>query len=155
VTVRPAASLAIVALVMALSTAQARAAESAPAPLLPWEVEAGEVRAPLGGLRGDAARGREIVFSRDSNCVLCHAVPGGDPRAMGNLGPPLDGVGRRASAGALRLRIIDASQFNPQSIMPAYYRVSDRVRVAAAWQGRPVLGAQAIEDVVQYLVSLQ
>ena len=123
--------------------------------LVPFAVVGDAVEAPLAGLRGDPVRGREIVFSRESNCVLCHQVPGGNPRAMGNLGPPIEGVGGRLSEGQVRLRLIDSSRLVPDSIMPAYYRTEGRVRVASAFAGKPVLDAQAIEDVVQYLGTLR
>ncbi len=127
----------------------------APAPLVSVHIEGDVIATPLAGLRGDPVRGREIVFSRDSNCVLCHQVPGGNPRSMGNLGPPIEGVGARLSEGQLRLRLVDSSRLVPESIMPAYYRVDGRVRVASAFAGKPVLDAQAIEDVVQYLGTLR
>jgi sulfur-oxidizing protein SoxX len=44
---------------------------------------------------------------------------------------------------------------NPDSIMPAYYRVEGLERVAAAWRDRPVLTAQEIEDVVAFLATLR
>jgi sulfur-oxidizing protein SoxX len=55
----------------------------------------------------------------------------------------------------LRLRIADAQRLNPASIMPAYYRTDGLVRVGAAWQEKPVLGAQQIEDVVAFLLTLK
>ena len=139
--------------------AQPRPAPSAPGAaaqdLAGFQVVAGAIDRPLADLRGDATRGREVVFSRESNCTLCHQVPGGNARSMGNLGPPIDGAGARLSEGQLRLRMVDSSLVVPESIMPAYYRAEGRVRVAAAFAGRPVLDAQAIEDVVAYLGTLR
>ncbi len=145
-----ACSLAL-ALVLVFAASASRADDD----LLPFRVEAGAINEALGGLSGEAARGRALVFSRTANCVLCHQVPGGDSQAMGDLGPPLDQVGARLNAGQLRLRVVDSSRINPQSIMPAYYRVEGRVRVAAAFAGHPVLDAQGIEDVVRYLETLR
>jgi sulfur-oxidizing protein SoxX len=39
--------------------------------------------------------------------------------------------------------------------MPAYYRTEGLLRVAVAYQGKPVLSAQQVEDVVAFLASLR
>jgi sulfur-oxidizing protein SoxX len=39
--------------------------------------------------------------------------------------------------------------------MPPYYRTEDLTRVAPAYQGKPVLSAEQIEDVVAYLATLR
>lgn len=113
------------------------------------------VPSPLTSTSGDPARGRAITLGRDANCVLCHAVPGPDVRFAGNLGPPLAGVGARLSAGQLRLRIVDSSRLNPETIMPAYHRVDGLRQVAKEFAGKPVLDAQSVEDVVAYLLTLR
>ena len=59
------------------------------------------------------------------------------------------------SAGQLRLRIVDASRLNPNTIMPPYYRVDGLERVAANFRGKPILSAEQIEDVVAFLVTLK
>jgi sulfur-oxidizing protein SoxX len=111
---------------------------------------------PLGGVRGDAARGRALVVARDpANCILCHAVPDPDVRFAGNVGPPLAGVATRLSAAQMRLRIVDSTKLDPRSVMPAYYRIDGLSRVAAAWRGKPILTAQQIEDLVAYLETLR
>ena len=130
-------------------------ATTIPGAWAPYRVEGDAIRAPLAAVPGDAARGREIVMSRDSNCLLCHAVPEAGARAMGNLAPPLGGVGARLGEGQLRLRIVDSMRLNPQTIMPSYYRVDGLNRVAAAWRGKPVLTAQQVEDTVAYLLTLR
>lgn len=121
----------------------------------PYRVENDAIREPLAAAPGDAARGKQVVASRDSNCILCHAVPDTGLRSMGNLGPPLHGVGARLSEGQLRLRIVDSTRLNPDSIMPSYYRTDGLNQVAAAWRGKTVLTAQQIEDTIAYLVTLR
>ncbi len=105
---------------------------------------------------GDAARGRAIVANRQQGlCLLCHTGPIPEERFQGNLAPDLAGAGARWSEGQLRLRIADAQRLNPASIMPAYYRSDGLARVGANWQGKPVLEAQQIEDVVAFLLTLK
>ena len=130
-------------------------ATTTPGAWAPYLVEGDAIRGPLVAVPGDAARGREVVMSRDSNCLLCHAVPEAGARAMGNLAPPLGGVGARLGEGQLRLRIVDSMRLNPQTIMPSYYRVDGLNRVAAVWRGKPVLTAQQVEDTVAYLLTLR
>ena len=121
----------------------------------PYRVEENAIRAPLTGTPGDAARGREIVLARDYNCLLCHVVPGGEGRAMGNLAPPLNGVGARLSEGQMRLRIVDSLRVNRDTIMPSYYRTEGLSRVAEPWRGKPILTAQQVEDAVAWLLTLR
>ena len=122
----------------------------------PYQVAGGAIPEPLAGKIGDAARGRRIVLDRaDGNCLICHKVPEPDEPFQGELGPDLAGVGQRLTAGELRLRLVDQSRLNPATIMPPYHRVAGLVRVAEKWRDRPVLDAQAIEDVVAYLAGLK
>ena len=124
--------------------------------LLPYRIVGDAIPDPIGGLAGDAARGRVLVLDRTvGNCLICHKVPEPSERFMGELGPDLTGVGGRLSAGQLRLRLIDQSLLNPKTLMPPYYRVDGLKRVAERYRGRPVLDAQQLEDVVAYLTSLR
>lgn len=111
---------------------------------------------PLVGNGGDAARGRAIVANRTVGlCLLCHAAPIPEERFQGNLAPDLAGVGSRLSVGQLRLRIVDGSRLNANTIMPSYYRLSGLQRVARGFDGKTLLTAEQIEDVVAYLASLK
>lgn len=112
---------------------------------------------PLPGVaQGDPARGRAIVASRQAGlCLLCHSGPIPEERFQGNLGPDLDGIGARLSQGQIRLRLVDPGRLNAESIMPSYFRTDGLVRVAPSFQGKPVLSAQQIEDVVAYLATLK
>ena len=74
---------------------------------------------------------------------------------QGTLAPSLAGAGERSSEGQLRLRIVDASRLNPDTIMPAYYKIAELTRVAAAFKDRPILSAAEIEDVVAFLTTLR
>ncbi|MYM70374.1 sulfur oxidation c-type cytochrome SoxX [Pseudoduganella sp. FT55W] len=105
---------------------------------------------------GDAARGRAIVANRQlSLCLLCHTGPIPEERFQGNLAPDLRGAGQRWNADELRLRIMDASRFNPSTIMPSYYKTEGLNRVAANYKDKTILTAQQIEDVVAWLQTLK
>ncbi|KQW99966.1 sulfur oxidation c-type cytochrome SoxX [Massilia sp. Root418] len=118
---------------------------------------AADFSAPLPGVAaGDAARGRAIVASRQVGlCLLCHTGPIPEERFQGNLAPPLDGAGDRSTAAQLRQRLVDAASINPATIMPSYYKTEGLTRVSAAHQGKTILTAQQIEDVIAYLQTLR
>jgi sulfur-oxidizing protein SoxX len=104
---------------------------------------------------GDINRGRAIVASRQTGlCLLCHSGPFPEERFQGNLAPELGVSAGRLSASQLRARIVNASYFNPGTIMPTYYKADNLVRVAPKFVGQPILNEQEIEDVVAFLVSL-
>jgi len=110
----------------------------------------------LTGEPGDPRRGRAVVANRTLGlCLLCHSGPIPEERFQGNLAPNLAGAGTRFTEGQLRLRIVDGSRINPDTIMPAYYRAGDPPRVARAHAGRTILTAAQVEDVVAYLATLK
>jgi sulfur-oxidizing protein SoxX len=139
----------------AVAAALAGYAAAAPQLLSPYWVDGDAIRERLAAEPGDAARGKQVVASRDSNCLLCHSVPDAGTRFMGNLGPPLAGVATRLSEAQLRLRIVDSLRLNPETVMPSYYRMDGLNQVGEAWRGRPVLTAQQVEDTVAYLLTLR
>ena len=117
---------------------------------------AAEQPGPLTATPGDAARGRAIVANRQAGlCLLCHSAPIPEERSQGDLAPSLAGAGTRSSAAQLRLRLMDSKALNPASIMPSYYRREGFNRPGAAWEGKTILSAQQIEDVVAYLETLK
>ena len=117
---------------------------------------ADSIPASLTGAKGDPARGRAIVANRQVGlCLLCHKGPFPEERFQGDLAPDLAGVGARLPEGRMRLRIVDSTKVNPQSIMPAYYKSEGLTRVAPAFRGKTVLTAEQIEDVVAYLITLK
>ena len=112
--------------------------------------------AALTAAKGDPARGRAIVASRQVGlCLLCHRGPFPEERFQGTLAPDLSGIGARLSESQLRARIIDPARFNPETIMPAYFRTEGLARVAPSFKGRPILSAGQIEDVVAFLATLK
>jgi sulfur-oxidizing protein SoxX len=124
--------------------------------LVPYRIVNGSIPTPLTAHPGDPERGRRIVLDRNKgDCVVCHAMPLADRQFHGTVGPPLDGVGSRYTAGALRLRLVDPKVLNPNTAMPAYYKVAGLYRVLERYRGQPILTAQEIEDVVAYLLTLK
>jgi sulfur-oxidizing protein SoxX len=124
--------------------------------LRPFTMVGDAIPDPLGGARGDPARGRAIVTQRQTGlCLLCHSGPFPEERFQGTIAPDLGGAGSRWSEGQLRLRLVDSARINPATIMPSYYRIDGLVRVAPAWGGKPVLTAEQIEDVVAFLMTLK
>ncbi|MGG5887746.1 sulfur oxidation c-type cytochrome SoxX [Falsiroseomonas sp. HC035] len=110
----------------------------------------------LTGEAGDAARGRAIVADRQRGlCLLCHSGPFPEEPFQGNLAPSLAGAGSRWTEGQLRLRLVDGKRLNPDSIMPSYFRTEDLHRVGPAFQGRTILTAAEIEDVLAFLMTLR
>ena len=115
----------------------------------------GVINAPLTGTPGDPVRGRTIVASRQTGlCLLCHSGPFPEERFQGNLAPELSASVGRYTAPQLRARIVDASYFNANTIMPAYYRTDHLQRVAPKFVGQTILTGQEIEDVVSFLLTL-
>ncbi|WP_425311727.1 sulfur oxidation c-type cytochrome SoxX [Microvirga massiliensis] len=144
---------ALVAMILLWSaTGPARSEE----PVVAYEVTGNEISASLTGSPGNPARGRAIVVNRQVGlCLLCHSGPFPEERFQGTIAPDLAGSGTRWSEGQLRLRLVDGTRLNPDTLMPSYYRVDHLTRVGDAWRGKPILSAAQIEDVVAFLSTLR
>jgi sulfur-oxidizing protein SoxX len=123
--------------------------------LAPYTIVGDGIPESLTGAPGDAARGRALVLDRTNTCILCHSGPFPETRFQGDLAPSLEGAGNRWTTAQLRLRLVDASRLNPATIMPSYHRVDGLDRVGRNWQGKPILSAEQIEDIVAYLATLR
>jgi sulfur-oxidizing protein SoxX len=123
--------------------------------LRPYTVVGDAIPDSLTGATGDTIRGRALIVNRSSTCILCHSGPFPEQKFQGDLAPNLAGSGSRWSEGQLRLRLVDASRLNAETIMPSYYRIEGLTRVGRSWQDKPILSAEQIEDIVAYLVTLR
>lgn len=142
------AAVAIAILVALVSPASAQG-------LRPYAVVGDAIPVSLTGTPGDVTRGRALVVDRTSTCILCHSGPFPEQRFQGDVAPSLAGTGKRWSEGEIRLRLVDASRLNAATVMPSYYRIDGLDRVGRTWQGKPILTAEQIEDIVAYLVTLR
>jgi sulfur-oxidizing protein SoxX len=110
----------------------------------------------LGALTLTAEAGAGVFASRgEGHCVLCHQVDGLDVPFQGDVGPALSGIGSRLTPAQIRYRIVDVSRLNPDTIMPPYFRTDGLHQVATRYQGKPVLSAAQIEQLVHYLAGLK
>jgi sulfur-oxidizing protein SoxX len=148
--------VAAIALLLALSCPCAAAPPPQRMELVPYAIVGDSIPASLTGGNGKPASGRAIVVDPQRGmCLLCHSGPFPEDKFQGNIGPNLAGVGRRLTEGQLRLRVVDSSKINPDTIMPPFYRVDALHRVAPPWRGKPVLTAAEIEDVVAFLMTMK
>ena len=106
-------------------------------------------------LQGNIERGKKIFISRRVNCLSCHEAPIIEEKFQGNFGPSLDGIGSRYNKEEIRLRVIDSKSINPDSIMPSYFKKVKFERTPAEFLNKPILSAQEVEDLVEYLYSLK
>jgi sulfur-oxidizing protein SoxX len=146
-----ASSIAHIAVIAALVFPGAAAAEA----LVPYKIVGDGIPESLTGTPGDPAQGRKLVLDRSTTCILCHSGPFPETRFQGDLAPNLSGSGTRWRVDQLRLRLVDASHFKPDTIMPSYYRIGGLVRVGKNWTGKPILNEAQIEDIVAYLATLR
>jgi sulfur-oxidizing protein SoxX len=143
--------VASLAFVFALTAASVSAQE-----LRTYVIAGDAIPDSLSGQPGDAERGRAIVANRTVGlCLLCHSGPFPEQPLQGTLAPSLAGAGGRNTAGQLRLRLVNPSRLVPDTIMPPYYRLDRLQRVARTYEGKTILSADQIEDVVAYLMTLK
>jgi sulfur-oxidizing protein SoxX len=122
--------------------------------LVPYKIVGDGIPESLTSAPGDVTRGRALVLDRSTTCILCHSGAFGT-QFQGDLAPSLVGAGNRWSVSQLRLRLVYAAHFNPDTIMPSYYRIDGLARVGRNFAGKPILTAAQIEDIVAYLATLR
>ncbi len=145
------------ALLASAPDAHAQAAGAPPPPLVKFEIKDAAIAASLTGRAGDPQKGRAVVVGRTlGNCLACHAIETLKSEPYhGNVAPSLDGVASRMSVGELRLRVVDGTKVNPDTMMPPFYRADGLNKVMTRFKDRTILNAEQVEDVVAYLQTLK
>lgn len=117
-----------------------------------------QVTESLTGAAGDPVAGRKVFADRKlGNCLACHKASDQSEQLFhGEIGPTLDGVGARYPEGLLRTVVINAKKvFSEETVMPGFYTLAVGERVAKKFQGKTILSAQQVEDVVAYLKTFK
>ena len=143
---------------VAAQQAPASQAQAAAAPaLVRFEIKSNAIAASLTGKPGNPDEGKKVVVGRQlGNCLACHQITVLSHEPFhGNTGPGLDGVASRMSEGEIRLRIVDATKANADTMMPPFYRADGLNRVLARFQGKTILTAEQVEDVVAFMMTLK
>ena len=119
--------------------------------------EYGAVTASLTGVAGDPANGRNVFKNRkQGNCLACHVNSEmSDETFHGVVGPVLDGVADRWTAAELRGMLVNSKKVFEGTIMPAFYKDSGYNRILKKFEGKTILKAQQVEDVLAYLQTLK
>ena len=146
-------------------------------PIVNYEIGKGEnidhaINKSLTGKPGDMKQGLAVIVNRRmGNCIACHktskilalAKPD-DIKSQakygfhGAIGPDLDGVASRYTEGELRLILANPKKAFPDSntIMPGFHRPMEGLtRVIGDCKDQAVIPAQAVEDVLAYIMTLK
>lgn len=144
----------LMTLVCMLAGSSALAADVMPANVV---FNDGVVGAALTAQAGDPAAGRKVFMNRKlGNCLACHANEDmSDQSFHGEVGPALDGVADRWEAAELRGIVVNSKMMFEGTIMPAFYKDDGFERNLKKFQGKSILNAQQVEDVVAYLLTLK
>lgn len=115
----------------------------------------GTIPTSLTGKAGDPANGKKVAINRKKgNCLACHVMPIPEQQFHGMTGPDLHGIGSNQGAAELRMRMVDAKVVNPDTMMPSFFK-SGQHRVLKKFEGKTILSAQEVEDVVAYLLTIK
>ena len=140
---------------LGLAVAGTIAANTQAAELVNFSVVDETIPQSLTGTAGDAANGKKVVIHRKKgNCLACHVMPIPEQQFHGLTGTDLNGVASRLDEATLRMRIVDPKVINPDTMMPSFYRTGQH-RVLKDFEGKTILSAQEVEDVVAYLMTLK
>ena len=125
--------------------------------LVPYTiVDDNSIPKSLTGKAGDPANGRKLAINRKKgNCLACHVMPIPEQQFHGETAPSLYGVGKRLSEGELRLQLVNSKVTNESTLMPSFYRTYGFNKVLGKFQGKSILEAQDVEDIVAYLMTLK
>jgi len=122
------------------------------------KIQDGEIATSLTKVPGDAKTGRKVFADRKlGNCLACHQ--NNDLKELsfhGEVGPEMNGVADRWEPAQLRAILVNSKAvFGDETIMPGFYSLGNRHRVADKFAGKTILSAQDVEDVLAYLQTLK
>ena len=139
---------------LAFIAGTATAGDIAPADVM---YEDGAVAASLTSIAGDPASGRKVFMNRKlGNCLACHMNADMEEQPFhGEVGPPLDGVADRWEVAELRGIVTNSKMMFEDTIMPAFYKDSGYNRSLESFEGKSILNAQQVEDLIAYLLTLK
>lgn len=117
----------------------------------------GAVKTSLTGATGNVDEGKKTFISRKlGNCLACHENSDmAKEQFHGEVGPSLNGVADRWDEGQLRGIIVNSKLTYEGTIMPGFYVGEQFPRTKEKFQGKTILTAQQVEDVVAYLMTLK
>ena len=143
------------AAVLAVATAPAAIAETVSPSAVKFED--GSITQSLTGVAGDPVKGKEWFTGRKlGNCLACHKNSDASTQSFhGEVGPELDGVAERWTEAELRGIVTNAKMMFDGTIMPAFYKDAGYTRPLKKFDGKTILSAQQIEDIVAYLTTLK
>ncbi len=129
-------------------------------PVAPTDVKIsdGEIKTSLTGNAGSAVKGREWFKNRKlGNCLACHVNSElKEEQFHGEVGPALDGAADRWSEAQLRAIVVNSKiVFGEETMMPAFYRDGGFTRPLKKFDGKTILSAEQVEDIVAYLRTLK
>ena len=149
-------SLSVAAGLAVVLTTTALAAEVAPTDVK--FNDSGAVETPMTDTPGDPANGRKVFVDRRlGNCLACHQVNDlSDQLFHGNVGPELNGVAGRYDTAQLRGIVANSKMmFTKDTVMPGFYSLDVGAGVRKESEGKTIISAQEVEDVVAYLGTLK
>ena len=115
----------------------------------------GTIPKSLTGTAGDPAAGKKAAINqKKGNCLACHAMPIPEEQFHGKTGPDLHGIGSRQNEAELRMRLVDPKVINADTMMPSFFKTGQH-RVLPDFQGKTILEAQDVENIVAYLLTLK
>lgn len=118
----------------------------------------GKIEKSLTGKPGDPEAGKNwFVNRKKGNCLACHVNKDASKEQFhGEVGPELNNSGGHHSAAELRAIVVNSKAvFGDATIMPAFYRDSGYYRLLDKFEGKTILSAQEVEDIVAYLLTLK
>lgn len=150
------AALGLLLGAMVISPAQAETVTISEPGLQPYTIVDYAVPEPLTEKPGDPVAGKQIfVHRKKGNCLTCHTAPIPEEQFHGTVGPDLQGVADRMTEAQMRLRIVNPRYVNPETTMIPMYTIEPQVQVKDSFEGKAILTAQEVEDVIAYLMTLK